>query len=89
MAVPYFETYDSLEAIDKALNEHPEEPCVHMLNERGRCSRGLVVAKLVKRPNYDELLRIYDEKVLRLGPVTYKKYFRPLVEDLEQLRDVE
>ena len=86
VAVPYFAQYCSLKQIDAALNDNPEEPCIHMLNERARCSRGLIVAKLLNRRNYSELVQIYDRKVARAGAMTYKKYFRPLVAELEQVR---
>ncbi|QDT07025.1 hypothetical protein K227x_54500 [Rubripirellula lacrimiformis] len=85
VAVPYFSEFGSLAGIDAALNGSPSERCVHMINERARCSKGLIVAKLLDRPNYEELRQIYDEKVSQAGAMTYEKYFVPLVNDLEHL----
>ena len=85
IAVPYFDEFGSLEGIDRALNSNPAERCVHMVNERARCSKGLIAAKLLDRPDYEQLLQLYNARVLRAGEMTYKKYFLPLVDDLEHL----
>lgn len=85
VAVPYFSKFGSLAGIDSALNENPSERCVHMINERARCSKGLIVAKILDRSDYAKLRQIYDEKVSQAGAMTYKNYFVPLVNDLEQL----
>ncbi len=84
ISIPYFDEYGSLEGIDRALNSNPMEPCVHMINERARCSKGLIVAKILMRSDYARLLETYDGKVLRAGEITYKKYFLPLVTSLEK-----
>ena len=85
VAVPYFVEFGSLKGIDSALNSDPSERCVHMINERARCSKGLIVAKLLEREDYQTLRDTYDRKVSSAGEMTYKKYFLPLVDDLEQL----
>lgn len=85
VAVPYFADFGSLDGVDAALNSNPSARCVHMINERARCSRGLIVAKLLRRQDYETLLGIYDNSVRGAGMLTYEKYFRPLVDDLEQL----
>jgi|GEM_PF-3275453 hypothetical protein len=84
VAIPYFSQFGSLKGIDAALNGSPSERCVHMINERARCSKGLIVAKLLHRPDYAELQKIYKEKVARSGRITYERYFVPLMNELER-----
>lgn len=84
VAIPYFSQFGSLKGIDAALNGSPSERCVHMINERARCSKGLIVAKLLHRPEYAELQQIYKERVAKSGRITYERYFVPLMNDLDQ-----
>lgn len=84
VAIPYFSQFGSLKGIDAALNGSPSEQCVHMINERARCSKGLIVAKLLHRPEYAELQQIYKERVAKSGRITYERYFVPLMNDLDQ-----
>jgi len=86
VAVPYFAEFGSLKGIDSALNSDPSKRCIHMINERARCSKGLIVAKLLERADYQQLLEAYVRNVASAGEMTYEKYFLPLVDDLEQLR---
>ena len=83
VAFPYFQRHCDLSVIDLALNQNPNEGSIHMINERFRCSKGLIVAKLVGRKNYAEIRRIYDERMRRIGTITYDRYFRPLLNDLD------
>lgn len=55
-----------------------------MINEHARCSKGLIVAKLLHRPDYAELQQIYKERVARSGRITYERYFVPLMNDLDR-----
>ncbi len=89
-AVPYFERYGSLRAIDNELNGDPRS----MTHQRSlpwfRCSTGIIVAKLVARPDYEELASFYLD-VMR-NHKFYLKYFQPLLkslEDVEPLREDE
>lgn len=84
VAIPYFSQFGSLKGIDAALNGRPSERCIHMINERARCSKGLIVAKLLHRPDYAELQQIYKERVARSGRITYERYFVPLMNDLDR-----
>lgn len=84
VAIPYFSQFGSLKGIDAALNGSPSERCIHMINERARCSKGLIVAKLLHRPDYAELQQIYKERVARSGRITYERYFVPLMNDLDR-----
>lgn len=62
IAKPYFIKYNSLLALDDIINNEPFEHCpAHvggMFYER--CIKGLIVAKLIRNPRYDELERIYN-----------------------------
>lgn len=62
IALPYFERFSTLEAIDEDINQSPLERAI---NRGGlvwhRCATGLIVARLVDRPNYLELVQIYSE----------------------------
>jgi hypothetical protein len=62
-AVPYFAQFNSLAAVDSAINDQPSADCVDRDTTLLRCSTGLIVAKLVGRDNYDELVSIYREVV--------------------------
>jgi hypothetical protein len=65
IAKPYFKKYSSLDALDDIMNNEPFAHCpAHvggMFYER--CLKGLIVAKLVGNPRYDELVAIYNEEI--------------------------
>jgi hypothetical protein len=65
IAKPYFKRYDSLEAIDDIINNPPFEYCPADVGSGfdDRCMKGLIVARLVNNPKYDELVTIYDEEI--------------------------
>lgn len=65
IAKPYFERYNSLEAIDNIMNNPPFEHCPADVGNGfdGRCMKGLIVARLVNNPKYDDLVAIYDEEI--------------------------
>lgn len=82
IARPYFKKYSSLAALDDIINNEPFEHCpAHvggMFYER--CLKGLIVAKLVDNPNYDELVAIYNEEIKE----TFNEEF---ITAYEQVRD--
>jgi hypothetical protein len=65
IAMPYFERYTTLKAIDDIINSPPFDCCPAHVggNFDNRCMKGLIVAKLVNNPSYEELVRIYDDKI--------------------------
>jgi len=65
IAKPYFERYNSLEAIDDILNNPPfqHSPAHVGGNFDDRCMKGLIAARLVGNPKYDELVAIYNEEI--------------------------
>ena len=82
-ALPYFEKFVSLAAIDAELNDKPTERTPNRGSPWLRCSTGLIVAKLVGRPNYQELIDIYTEVVSGNAKGFYLKRFQALVQSLE------
>ncbi len=67
IAKPYFEKYQTLNAIDDILNNPPFEhsPANAGLGLDERCMKGLIVARLVDNPNYEKLVNTYDEAIKR------------------------
>lgn len=65
IAKPYFDRYQSLESIDDIMNNPPfdHSPAHVGGNFDNRCMKGLIVARLVNNPKYDELMAIYDEEI--------------------------
>jgi hypothetical protein len=65
IAKPYFERYDTLDAIDDIINNPPFDHCPAHVggNFDERCMKGLIVARLVDNPNYDQLVATYDEAI--------------------------
>ena len=75
-ALPYYEQFHDLPSVDAALNDQPNEPSVHCGMPSNRCSKGIIVAKLTGRANYDELVSIY-RSTLKLDN---NGYYLPAIE---------
>ena len=84
-AVPYFERYGSLEAIDHLLNDLPKQETPHRGYPMPRAASGLIVAKLVSRPNYLELLETYRSALAKLNGGFYLPQFEALAKSLEKI----
>jgi hypothetical protein len=84
VALPYFERYSDLRMIDVALNENPEADSVHYLMDYLRCAHGLIVARMVGRPNYRDLVEVYRRKLAQISNGFYLPKFEALVADLEK-----
>jgi hypothetical protein len=80
-AEPYFAQFGTLAAVDSAVNEHPVDDCVHRDMAWLRCSTGVIVARLVGRPNYDQLVSMYQETVRTKSPHLLPR-FESLLNDL-------
>jgi len=65
IATPYFEKYQTLDAINGIMNNPPFEHCPAHVggNFADRCMKGLIVAKLIDNPQYEHLVTIYDEVI--------------------------
>jgi hypothetical protein len=86
VALPYFEHWSSLTAIDAELNDKPAERTPH----RGglawfRCSTGIIVARLVDRPGYEQLAAFYLDVMIRDNKGFYLKRFEALLKSLESV----
>ena len=88
-ALPYFQKYGSLQAIDAELNSHPTERTPHRDYGWLRCSTGIIVARLVNRPHYDELVKTYTKVIAEVDRGFYLKYFIPLLESLKSVEPVQ
>ena len=85
VALPYFAQFGSLAAIDTELNDHPAERSVNSSLAWFRCSRGLIVAKLTGRPDYEQLATFYLDVMTRDNKGFYLKRFEALVESLKSV----
>lgn len=63
---PYFESFTSLTDFDVAFNNPPFDYSPANVGTGGgeRCTKGLIVAHLVDNPKFNELVDIYDLKIL-------------------------
>src|SRR6218665_269758 len=61
--LPFFNMYNTVEAIDKLLNENPTERVIHCDDLGWRIIKGLISAKLNQNPKYDELRAYYKSEV--------------------------
>lgn len=86
-AEPVFNELSSLEAIDAIVNGNLATPCIFRPHPWFRASTGLIVAKLVKRANYDDVVKKYTELVGEFSKGFYLARFRGLVEILSNLAD--
>ncbi len=83
-ALPYFERYGSIEAIDELLNTDPLQPTPHKILW-DRYAIGLITAKLLGRANFEELARIARERVALMN----KGAFMPKIEALLALLETQ
>jgi len=75
--LPYFEKNSSIEKVDELLNKNPKELCIHQWLYPLRACIGIIAAKLVKNPQYNELLCIYEDELQEAVPA-YKEEFERL-----------
>jgi hypothetical protein len=85
IAIPYFERWGSLEAVDAELNDDPTRPTLHRSLAWFRCSTGIIVAKLVGRPDYEQLAATYGDIMTRDNDGFYLKFFKELLKSLENV----
>lgn len=82
-ALPYFDKFGSLHAIDAELNNRPTRDTVHRVVPWLRCSTGVIVAKLVRRPDYPRLTKIYTDVMRKQDRGFYLRNFEALLKSLE------
>lgn len=85
-ALPYYEKFSSLREIDHALNDHPRHDTPHRIATWLRCATGLIVARLVGRPDYQRLVRIYTSQLRWCDKGFYLSRFLDLVKSLEAVK---
>jgi hypothetical protein len=85
-ALQYFEKFGSLNAIDAELNDAPTQRTRHRVVPLLRCSTGLIVAKLTGRPEYDQLVQIYNDVMRHSDRGYYLAQFESLVSSLESVQ---
>ena len=79
-AVPWFERFSSLPAIDAELNDKPSERTPNRVAPWLRCATGSIVARLVDRPNYDELVAIYVDAMRSSDKGFYLERYQALLD---------
>jgi hypothetical protein len=84
-AIPYFNKWRSLQAIDAELNDDPASKTKHRGLAWFRCSTGLIVARLLGRTDYEKLAEIYTEIMTKDNKGFYLKWFLPLRKSLEEI----
>jgi len=82
IVVPYFECHSDLSGIDAALNGNPGGECIHYPMDYLRCAHGLIVARMVGRPNYRELVEVYGQRLAQVSNGFYLPKFEALVAEL-------
>lgn len=86
-ALPYYANFDSIREIDRALNDDPRRDTPHRIVTWLRCATGVIVAKLVDRPDYARLVKIYTKQLRSTDKGFYLSRFEDLVKSLETLDD--
>lgn len=82
VALPYFEAYSSVEAIDQLLNEKTQDPKVEAGGRPHRFFIGLIAGCLMKRRDMKALVSEYERLVGGLDNGFYLPHFFRLVADL-------
>lgn len=86
VALPYYERFSDLCEIDRVLNDEPNARTPHRGMNWLRCATGLIVARLVGRPNYDELVAVYRKTLETTDKGFYVSRFEDLVDSLRDMR---
>ena len=74
VALPYYQRFNTIDDIDSVLNDNPTEVSVHANAQYFRCPNALIVAKLAKRQDYNELEKIYNERMSTVSEVFKERY---------------
>lgn len=80
--LPYFNSYSSIDKVDRLLNEYPREISIHNYLYPVRACIAIIAAKLNRNPEYSQLIRIYNEETKNANP-HFRKEFEDLVNLLE------
>lgn len=74
VAIPYYNTFNSLDAIDRVLNDEPDTISVHANAQFFRVPKGLITAHLRDRQDLETLLAKYDEKMNGVSDLFQDRY---------------
>lgn len=83
--LPYFQRHSTRAAIEETLNRNPEGDCAHYSMDYLRCAHGVILARMVARPDYDRLVEIYRKKLTAFANGFYVPKFDDLVIDMGRL----
>lgn len=86
VALPYFQKYASIKAIDTELNNKPTERTPSRIAPWLRCATGIITAKLTKRSDYEQLVQTYSGIMSRLDKGFYLVRFQALLKSLESIK---
>lgn len=56
----FLNSYDKLKRIDAAVNRKPSLSCPYMYNQIHRCFKGITIAKLLHRNDFEKLATVYS-----------------------------
>ena len=84
VAEPYFERFSALSTIDSELNDRPREGTPNRVAPWLRCATGSVVARLVDRPNYGDLVQVYLDTMRTSDKGFYLERYQALLDWLER-----
>lgn len=84
IASPYYDRWSTIEAIDAGINDNPSEDVSYLRGTRWfRCSTGVIVARIMRRENYDAVVNFYTDIMARDNQGFYLKRFQALVDSLK------
>jgi hypothetical protein len=63
-ALPYFHNNYTVDAVDRLVNSHVKEYCVHMRNDTYRIIKGLIAARLNNNVRFTELHEMYSQRII-------------------------
>lgn len=86
--IPYFEKYATWEGLNSIFNNNLEYNVVHCNIEPERSLRGLIVAKLIDRPDIENLIQIHGTRIKEKGNENYQIEFRKLLGILDTIKPV-
>jgi hypothetical protein len=80
VALPFYQKYQSIENIDRGLNEKPDDSSLTGLIFKG--FKGLIVAKLINRSDYKDLVEMYFGHYQQFADGFYLSDFEKLISEL-------
>jgi hypothetical protein len=74
--LPFLDRYSQLEAMDELFNDQPEKLLPYIHSAANRCLRGITLAKLTGRDDFERLVRVYRQQLQlqRAANLTLARY---------------